>query len=115
MLPRPKSIFDDADFCKAISTGAPPRYGPGSGFLYIVTKSLMVKGRDQGPGVLLVQEYMPGGRRHLKWGPPGGQSDKTDHSACSAEWRGAAPPRSSDSGKTMPRWCTPANGVERSR
>lgn len=87
MLPRPKSIFDDADLAKAIRTGAPPRYGPGSGFLYVVTKSLVVGGKDQGPGVLLVQEYMPGGSRHLKWGPPGGQSDKTDHSALHAALR----------------------------
>ena len=87
MLPRPKSIFDDADFCRAISTGAPPAHGPGSGFLYIVTKSLMVQGTDQGPGVLLVQEYMPGGQRHHKWGPPGGKSDATDHSALHAALR----------------------------
>jgi len=80
-LPRPASIFDDG-FLSTPSTGAPPPLGPGSGQLFLVVRSLpMANGTDLGPAVLLIKESRPKDpKTHLKWGPPGGNTDKTDHS-----------------------------------
>jgi ADP-ribose pyrophosphatase YjhB (NUDIX family) len=77
-LPRVPSIFDD-DFDKPASVGAPPPLGRGTGFLLVVTDSNVVgkSGRktELGRSVLLIKE-----KRGGLWGPPGGMTDKTDHS-----------------------------------
>jgi ADP-ribose pyrophosphatase YjhB (NUDIX family) len=64
------------------ATGAPPPRFPGSAQLFLVVPSLpMPGGSDLGPSVLLMQEYRPKDPKvHQTWGPPGGQTDKTDHS-----------------------------------
>ena len=63
-------------------TGAPPPLGPGTGFLFVVANSNVVKGTDLGKSVLLIKEKNTG-----LWGPPGGQTDKTDHSPLHAAMR----------------------------
>jgi hypothetical protein len=61
----------------------PPRFGPGSGFLYVVTKRMVVNGVDQGPALHMVKET----KWNNTWNAPGGQTDKSDHSAMHAALR----------------------------
>ena len=64
------------------STGAPPR-GRGNGQLFLVVRSMhMANNSNLGPAVLLIKE-----RRGGVWGPPGGQTDKGDHSVLHAAMR----------------------------
>ena len=80
MLPRHPSIFHDVHEAQ---TGAPPPLGPGTGQLYLVTRSLLMGGStDLGPAMLLIKEKKSG-----LWGPPGGNTDKTDHSPLHAALR----------------------------
>ena len=80
-LLRAPSIFDD-DFDRPVSLGAPPPLGKGSGFLLVVANSNVVKNTDLGKSVLLIKEKQSG-----LWGPPGGLTDKTDHSPLHAAMR----------------------------
>lgn len=61
----------------------PPRFGPGSGFLYVVTKRMVVNGVDQGPALHMIKET----NHNNTWNAPGGQTDKSDHSAMHAALR----------------------------
>ena len=88
-LPRPPSIFDEGPLASVAPTGAPPPLGKGNGQLFLVVRSLpMPNGSDLGPAVLLIKETRPKDpHTHLKWGPPGGETDKTDHSPLHAGLR----------------------------
>ena len=45
-------------------------------------------GTDLGPAVLLIREHRPKNPKvHKTWGPPGGKTDKTDHSVLHAALR----------------------------
>ena len=72
-----------------VSTGAPPPMGPGSGQLFLVVRSLLMpNGGDLGPAVLQIREHRPKDPRvHDTWGPPGGKTDRTDHSPLHAALR----------------------------
>lgn len=59
-----------------LDVSAPPPHGHGTGMLYLVAKDMVVGQQNLGPAVLFVKEY----RHNNTWGPPGGQTDKTDHS-----------------------------------
>lgn len=79
-LPRVPSIFDD-DFDSYFAHAnisrnvGPPPTTKGTGFLYVVVNSNVVKGgTDVGKSVLLIKE------KNGNWGPPGGMSDGTDFS-----------------------------------
>ena len=65
------------------ATGAPPRFGPGSGFLYMVTKRMVVNGVDQGPALHMIKET----NHNDTWNAPGGKTSKRDHSAMHAALR----------------------------
>lgn len=54
----------------SMSVGAPPPMGKGTGFVYLIANAAW------GPSALLIKETRHSG----KWGPPGGMTDKTDHS-----------------------------------
>ena len=82
MLARPPSIFDDY-FPESASVGAPPPLGNGTGQLYLMVPSMMTRQGDLGPAVLLIKESLHGDT----WGPPGGQTDATDHSPLHAALR----------------------------
>lgn len=89
-LPRPASIFDEGPLRSFAPTGAPPLgVDDSNGQLFLVVRSLpMPNGSDLGPAVLLIKETRPKDpRTHLKWGPPGGQADRTDHSVLHAGLR----------------------------
>ena len=65
------------------STGAPLCGIGGSGQLFLVVRSLRMKNNsDIGPAVLLIKETRGG-----VWGPPGGETDKGDHSVLHAAMR----------------------------
>lgn len=81
MLPRPVSIFDSS--FPTSSIGAPPPMGKGSGQVYLVTTSMKVGSKNVGPALLLVKET----NHNDSWGPPGGQTDRTDHSVMFAALR----------------------------
>ena len=91
MLPRPVSIFDDnfpEHLPESASIGAPPPLGAGSGQLYIVVPKLLIGGKDLGPAIFLIKEHRPkDAKTHNTWGPPGGETDKTDHSPLHAALR----------------------------
>ena len=72
-----------------VSTGAPPPLGSGSGQLFLVVRSLpMPNGTDLGPAVLQIREHRPKDVKvHKTWGPPGGKTDRTDHSPLHAALR----------------------------
>ena len=74
---------------KTMSTGAPPPMGPGSGQLFLVTRSLLMpNGVDLGPSVLQIRENRPKDPKvHNTFGPPGGKTDRTDHSPLHAALR----------------------------
>ena len=81
MLPRPRSVFDDLDL-NPFPTGAPPPLGPGNGQLYLVVRSFATPRGDVGPAVLLIDHADGSG-----WGPPGGLTNRTDHSPLHAALR----------------------------
>jgi len=66
-----------------LGVDAPPPHGKGTGTLYLVAPLLVAGGKNLGPAVLLVKES----RHHNTWGPPGGETDKTDHSPLHAALR----------------------------
>lgn len=76
------SSLTDA-FSSMVSIGSPPPLGKGSGFLYLVVPQLRVNGTNRGPAVLMIKETFHNGT----WGPPGGETDKTDHSPMYAALR----------------------------
>ena len=64
------------------STGAPLR-GKGNGQLFLVVRSMhMANNSNLGPAVLLIKETKGG-----VWGPPGGNTNKEDHSVLHAAMR----------------------------
>lgn len=67
--------------------GAPPPNGKGTGFLYVIANANNVGGVNLGRSVLLIKEKKKKGDTKHLWGPPGGETDKTDHSPLHAALR----------------------------
>jgi 8-oxo-dGTP pyrophosphatase MutT (NUDIX family) len=89
LVSRQWDITEAHNVPSTVSTGAPPPMGPGSGQLFLVVRSLLMSnGGDLGPAVLQIREHRPKDPKvHNTWGPPGGKTDRTDHSPLHAALR----------------------------